>query len=520
MSQIPLLNPRLARQRPSGAEPWMAAPLRYSIAVLALIAACVAARLTWETFGQGTLIGCSETDLIGCDQVLGSGWSKFLGMPVALGGLVCYTAIFVLSLLAGSRSDGARWVNTALVMLAALAVGAGAWFTALQFLAIGKICPRCLWIHACGLVIGGFVLWSAFSRRPSPSNASASTAALAGTLRVPSTGTRRVSYTLAEPSLSVASIGAVAALLLLVAGQIMFRPKSYDISKVALDDPIEMTATANGRNRNAADTSPDAQSHVVRRMPTGDDNDADDSGDTSEVDADTDAAATTGDAADESPAAESEPIDIPPVAKREVKFLDGMLTVDLSTEAILGSREAPYVILELMDYTCPHCREMHETLKLASRRYGNQLAIAVMPVPLELECNRRLPKTDPMHRDACRMARLAISLAKVDPSAFADFHNFLMQREDRPPPYGSAVVRAFRLVNRKQLSALTKSDEIEARIQDYIKLYATLASRQKSSDKPFGLPVQIVGDKVLSGKFDSPEEMFEAWEAELDIRPM
>jgi len=509
--------------------------VRYAVGVLALVATSLAAYLTWTTFGQKPVVGCSETNVIGCDEVLGSTWSKFLGMPTSAPGALCYAAIFVLSLLAGGRSETAsRLIGTLLVMLSLLAAGAAAWFVGLQLLVVQKICLFCMAVHACGLTIAGLVVWSAIRSREGQLSASQSAVALAGALSSVPRRSTQLPNPFAGPSLSVASIGAVVGLILLVGGQVMFPPKTYDVSTVTLDDPIEISSTSNAPNGSGADLSPDAQPHVAHRFPaddppTADENETNESSDAAAngapVDAedasldDADVADVADVAEDSSPAADSTPADAPPAATRKVSFLGGKLTVDLYAEAVLGSRDAPYVILELLDYTCPHCRKMHENIKLAERRYGDQLAIVVMPVPLELECNRRLPKTDPMHRDACRLARLAISVAQVDPSVFADFQNFLMRDEDNPPQYGTAVVRAFRLVNRDKLRELTKSDEIENRIQKYINLYANLAARQKSSDKPFGLPVQIVGDKVFTGKFDSPEEMFEAWEAEIDLRP-
>ena len=80
------------------------------------------------------------------------------------------------------------------------------------------------------------------------------------------------------------------------------------------------------------------------------------------------------------------------------------------------------------------------------------------------------------------------------------------------------MVRGFRLVDRKELSKRGGSKEIEERIQKNIRLYQAL-SAQHRGDKPFGLPVQIVGDTVLSGGDITSEEMFEAWEKAIDIKP-
>jgi uncharacterized membrane protein len=527
---IPLIDPSHNRRSLRAETPWLKDGVRYTVAVLALVATCVAGYLTWTTLGKQAVVGCSDSSVVSCDEVLGSTWSKFLGMPTSAPGMLTYAAIFALSLAAGSRNETAsRFVGTALVMLSLLAAGAALWFIGLQLFVVQKFCPYCMGVHACGLTIAGLVLWSAFGSRTGQLSASQSAVALAGSLPGAPRKTSGYANPFAGPMLSLASIGAVVGLVALVGGQVMFPPKTYDVSTVTLDDPISLSSNTNGSSA--------AQTHVVHRLPTDEAADGSPAGDDVALEDASDETAAShptddsnnGAAADEADAA-SDTVDDPPAtkpaavkdspnAKREVTFLGGKLTVDMYSEAVIGSREAPYVVLELIDYTCPHCRQMHDNMKRAMRRYGDELAVVVMPVPLELECNRRLPKTDPMHRGSCRLARLAISVAQLRPSVFADFQNFLMRDEKNPPQYGTALIRGFSLVNRDKLRDVLNSKEIENRIQNYVNLYANLSARQKTKEKPFGLPVQIVGDKVLTGKFDTPEEMYDAWEEAIGIRP-
>lgn len=518
---IPLVDSSRSRRRIRTETPWLSPAVRYTISGLALVATALAAYLTWTTLGQDTVAGCGGAGQADCDAVLSTVWSKYLGLPVSALGMGCYLAIFVVSLFANGRGyESSRGLGTGLAMLSLAAAGAAIWFVMLQVFEVQKFCVYCLAIHSCGLAIAGLVLWSALTSRSGQIAASHSAIALAGALPIGMGSTSRLPSPAAGPSLRFASLGAVIGLVLLIGGQVLLPPKTYDVSSVALSDPISLTSTANS-NSDGAVLSTEAQSHVVNRVssddPARDEAPFDDAGDSAADDEPVDAIDDeTAGASD----ADSTPVDGAPALKRELKFLDGTLKVDLYWEAILGSPEAEYVIVELLDYTCPHCREMHENIKLAANRYGDQLAIVVMPVPLELECNKQMPKTDPMHRGACRLSRLALSVAKADPSAFADFHNFLLANKDDVPSYSEAVVRAFRLVNRTKLRELTKSDEIESRIQNYIKLFAALSARKRTSDKPFGLPVQIVGNKVLTGKFETPEAMFEAWEEELGIQPL
>ena len=79
--------------------------------------------------------------------------------------------------------------------------------------------------------------------------------------------------------------------------------------------------------------------------------------------------------------------------ERIVEFLNGSLKLDVYKHPLIGSPEAPHVMIEMVSYDCPHCREMHRTVERGLSRYGSQLAIIIMPIPLEMRCNRLV--TDP-----------------------------------------------------------------------------------------------------------------------------
>ncbi len=505
---IPLVNPALARQRSAASQSWLAGPIRWAVVVLALVATADAAYLTWTSLTHGVVAGCNGAERGGCDDVLKSHWSRAAGMPVALGGAVCYAAIFGLSLAAGSRAFNAnRWLGTALVAAAILAAASGLWFTLLQIFALRAFCYYCLGIHLCGLTIAGLVIWSAVGKTPHQVGASRSHATLAaipgmaGPRR--STGARPAE----GPSLFVAGPAAAGMLCLLIAAQYLFPPQTFEASQPDLKDTIDMTAASATSAAATPELSPDARPYTVNRVT-----DADPAVEDQGVKlADHQAAA------DEKPATK-QPAETAPALSREVTFLNGKIKINVYDEAVLGSPDAKYVVLELMDYTCPHCRKSYAQIEEALDRYGDQLAVVIMPVPLELECNKLVPSTDPMHRGACKIAELSLAVAKADPIRFADFHDFLLADVEKPPTSAQAVVRAFRLTDRTKLRKVTQDPAIDARIQKYISLFSTLSAENRGKPGSFGLPVQIVGDTVLSGDMTT-EEMFAAWEKALGVKP-
>jgi uncharacterized membrane protein/protein-disulfide isomerase len=507
---IPLVNPAIARQSAAASQPWLAGPIRWIVVVLALVATADAAYLTWTSLSHGVVIGCSGAESGGCNDVLNSHWSRAAGVPVALGGLVCYAAVFGLSLSAGSRSFNSNsWLGTALVTAAILAAASGIWFALLQAFALHAFCYYCLGIHLCGLTIAGLVVWSALRKSPGPVAASRSHATLAA---IPGmAGPRRSlgARPAERPALLAAGPIAAVMLCLLIAAQILFAPPTYVASKPDLTETIDMTAASDTGRADEPSLSPDAQSYTVNRV--------------GDVDSSTDGESVkplddTGHADDESASDASSSAETAPALTREVTFLNGRIKINVYDEAVLGSPEAKHIVLELMDYTCPHCRKAYAQIEDGLDRYGDQVAVVIMPVPLELECNKMVPSTDPMHRGACKFAELTLAVAKADPRKFADFHGFLLADEDKPPTSAQAVIRAFRMTDRKKLREVSDDPKIKARIQNYIRLFSTLSAQNRGSETSFGLPVQIIGDTVISGDMTT-DEMLAAWEKGFEIKP-
>ncbi|HEY4235633.1 MAG TPA: vitamin K epoxide reductase family protein [Lacipirellulaceae bacterium] len=521
------IKPAIA-SNPVGALP--AAPVRWGVRVLAMIAIAIAAYLAWTAIELKSVVGCAPSTVVDCDMVLQSGWSKWLGIPVAFIGLVAYAALLGLSFFAGrGRSEAARWAATALVMLALAVAGAGLWFDSLQVFAIEKFCLYCICVHLCGVAIAGLVLWSAFKQRNTPSAAPQKLSALAGTFRPVTAASRAAAPpSLAAPSLSAAGIGAAALLGLLIGGQILFRPK-LQVSEIVLAQPVDMSnsvATSTSSN-SAADPSPTAEEHVVNRIPADDAGPGSTTAAASGTDHGTHATdrksqddlATKDHAAKQAPGDTTPSKPEAPALSRKVTFLKGSLTVDMYQQAVIGSPTAPHVVIEIVDYACPHCRIMNKTISQAIDRYGDQLAIVIMPMPLELECNKQMPSTDPTHFGACKLARLALAIAEVDPAAFVDFHEWLMADKDKVPEIGRALTKAYRLADEKKIRERFNSDEINQRIQDNITLYTNLSAQPRKDSAPFGLPVQILGDQVIAGDTVAGDELLTKWEEILGMKP-
>src|SRR3954470_20254307 len=272
---VPLPN-RGSTGRPqaaSSAEPIFSTPLRWTVRVLAWLAFGVASYLAWHAMTQTAVAGCGMGSAAGCDEVLTSSWSKWLGIPVAALGLAFYAAIATFSILLGLRNPAiSRWISTAFITLSIAAGIASLWFIGIQVLALGKFCPYCLVTDACGIALGiiAVVIGVRASRGGAGPNANRASlqAGLIGKRPSDSSHSRATPPThrpaADPPSMRVAAPAALALVALLIGGQLLFATKTYEIETVALTKSINLGASKN------TDASADANAkpYVTQRVPT------------------------------------------------------------------------------------------------------------------------------------------------------------------------------------------------------------------------------------------------------------
>ena len=105
------------------------------------------------------------------------------------------------------------------------------------------------------------------------------------------------------------------------------------------------------------------------------------------------------------------------VEGQTLQLLDGAFTLDLAEEIVDGDPASGRHLVKLFDYQCPHCRHAWEVLQPL-----DGVAVVSLPVPLNPDCN---PHVEALPKDffaaSCEMARLAVALNRVDPSAPAAF---------------------------------------------------------------------------------------------------
>lgn len=125
--------------------------------VLAMLGFLITAYLTMQSLTSDTVAGCGGDS--GCVEVLTSRWAKLGPIPVSLLGLITYLAVLLgLGARMGSKGysplgDRLLWIAPPLLIIASL------WFTVVQIVAVGAICPFCMASHGIGFVLACLLIF-------------------------------------------------------------------------------------------------------------------------------------------------------------------------------------------------------------------------------------------------------------------------------------------------------------------------------------------------------------------------
>ena len=197
-----------------------------------------------------------------------------------------------------------------------------------------------------------------------------------------------------------------------------------------------------------------------------------------------------------------------PVRRQPVMI--GGMQVDVSRLPLQGNPQAKHLMVELVDYTCLHCRHFHHMLTVVRQRYGDQVAIVLRPVALNPQCNSYVQRKSREHADACEYSKLALAVWRMDPGKFSEFHDWLMGSE-KIPSISVAKKRAVRLVG---VDVLLKEINGKA-VQEMLEHNHQIFHGTKK-----GLPIMITNAGSLSGVPKSAKQLYEPLEKYLNLQPV
>ena len=191
------------------------------------------------------------------------------------------------------------------------------------------------------------------------------------------------------------------------------------------------------------------------------------------------------------------------VARRVLSLYKDEFVLKLNEVPVLGSPDAPQVIVCLLDYTCVHCRALHPILEQVSRQYSNQLAVVCLPVSLSPECNPYIPRgTSLASSNSCQYARLALAVWRVRPDLHRQFDHWMFEPA-KPPSVQQAGEYAAELVGADKLKTALADPWVTQQLRFDCRLHR---ANWRAADNS-ALPQIVLGNAISSGPINSIQHL-------------
>ena len=404
------------------------------------IAALVALYLLWNSIQGGSVAGCGPGS--DCDKVLQSRWSKWFGLPVSAFSLAIYAVLFGASrgLRAAEVPQRRQRFELIVVTGSILVLGAAVWYTVLQVAVIHAICPYCMTAHGFGSAAAILLLFARARMTPVASG---------------ETG-------LLQPVAIAASMMAI-----LIGGQVFYEPPGHregNLASLVSNGAVAAESLGQPTLPDAAVAATNLPANTALVAKAG-----------PMVPVATNAAATS------------------QTSNRVFAIYNGQFKFNLDDVPLIGSPTAPRLMVSLFDYTCHHCRTMHERLLEVWHTWSNELAIIVLPMPLDPQCNPTMNRPHPDHINACFFGRLGLAVVRANRSKSASFDEFVFKPE-RPPGTNEAMMFAEQLVGADALKRALADPWVEAQLRQGVAIYEISYRAGQGS-----MPQSIIGNRIAVG---------------------
>ena len=484
-------------------------PQIWTLRVLCLVAIGITGYLAWAGLTSSKVVGCGSGQLFNCGHVLQTRWSKWFFLPVSVPALMVHlTALAALAFCSPNAPIRRQRLGWSVATLCEFTAGlAAVWFTALQLIVIRHLCVYCLVAHGCALAMAAVIVW----KRP------------AGT----------------KPTLALSAISLVLAGAL-IGGQLLATPPvTYEIqyhdNATSADDVFSPEA---GGNESWEDgdffEAPADEPQLPTSTPALEAPDETDHGaapanlsrantwswllllrpaivlsaqitQPSQSEAANRPSPTSGQQSAAGDAVKSVP-DSDATPERRLVRISGNARLDVRQWPLLGSPKAKHVFVEMLDYTCPHCRNTHPAIDGAMERYGDDLALVVLPVPMNAACNDTVRVTEAKHAEACELARLAVAVWRVSPENFHAFHDWMLAG-NRVPTGAEARQHAAQLVGDQALREELAKPVAAKYVAKHVELYKRAGAGT--------IPKLLFPRTTLVGEINSANRLVEILEREL-----
>ena len=113
------------------------------------------------------------------------------------------------------------------------------------------------------------------------------------------------------------------------------------------------------------------------------------------------------------------------------------LSIERGKYPTLGNPNAEKAMVVMLDYSRLSGKAIHDHIGETLKIIKNDVAVIVIPVPLDGDCNPHWPAKD--SANACQLASYAYAAWEVSPSTYQNYHDFLMGRSTKSGSLEGAV---------------------------------------------------------------------------------
>ncbi len=188
---------------------------------------------------------------------------------------------------------------------------------------------------------------------------------------------------------------------------------------------------------------------------------------------------------------------------RKFEFHNGAFSVDLNEVPLLGSAEAPYIMVQLYDYSCRMCRMLHPALSTVVNDLSNQIAVVCLPVPFATNCNPVIKRYMPEHIDACAYAQIGLAIWRTNRAKMREYDDWFFHGSTNPT-VPAAKIEAIRLIGENAFTNAMKDPWIKQQIELGVRIFETNWTLYKKSS----IPQLLIGTNIVTGYFRSTNDLY------------
>lgn len=195
---------------------------------------------------------------------------------------------------------------------------------------------------------------------------------------------------------------------------------------------------------------------------------------------------------------------------RRLGLLGGKLEIDSAQTPHHGPADGEDVLVLVLDYACPHCREAHEMLGEAFASRDN-LVVFALPVSLHEDHNPHIPLDNPRFDHSYELAVLSLAVWRGAPEEWAYFDQWLFSGDAMsdgefgwPRTLAAAEREAESLIGREAVASAYNDAALQTQFERNIAAVGEVLDA--SPDAIPGLPIAMApyADGANYGRFDEP----------------